>query len=364
VVPLPPVGYAGTERIVTALAVGLHTRGHQVTAFAAGDSNLPCEVVPVVPRALWPLGYRGDLTNYFALSVAHAWRHEDRFDVFHSHVDTAGFAMARHAATPVITTLHGRLDTGGTLDLIDAYPDIPMVAISESQRRWSPDADWMATIHHGLDFSRTPRSDTPGSYLLLVGRLSREKGVEEAIDVARRTRRRLVIAAKVHERDERVMLEEIVRPAVDEGIVDWRGEVTSAVRDQLMAGALATVMLGGWPEPFGLVAIESMSTGTPVIARRAGAYPEIIDHGSSGFLVDDVEEATLAVERATRLDRRVIHRRARERFGVDRMLDQYEAVYRAVIARRFLMEAHPRRPAVDVARRRPIERASSPMPAA
>ena len=173
VLPLPPVGYAGTERIIATLALGLHDRGHQVTVFAAGDSDLPCEVVPVVPKALWPAGYRGNLTNYFDLAVARAWEQQDRFDVFHSHVDVAGFAMARHATTPVITTLHGRLDVGGTMELIDAYPDIPLVAISASQRRWNPDADWVATIPHGLDFSTAPRSATPGEHLLLVGRLTR-----------------------------------------------------------------------------------------------------------------------------------------------------------------------------------------------
>jgi glycosyltransferase involved in cell wall biosynthesis len=332
--PLPPRGYAGTERIVAALAIGLHERGHSVTAFCAGDSDLPCEVVPVTPRALWPQGYRGDLRNYFELSLARAWGQQDRFDVFHSHVDTAGFAMARHASTPVVTTLHGRLDVGGAADLIDAYPDIPLVAISESQRRWNPDANWVGTIHHGLDFSATPRSDVSGDYLLLVGRLTREKGIVEAIALARRTGRRLVIAAKAHERDERTMLAEVVRPAVDEGIVDWRGEVSGTERDELMAGALATIMLGGWPEPFGLVAIESMATGTPVIARRSGAYTEIIQHGVTGFLVDDEEEAVLAVERVNRIDRRIVQARARDTFSVDRMVSRYEEVFRAVIDRR------------------------------
>jgi glycosyltransferase involved in cell wall biosynthesis len=332
--PLPPTGYAGTERIIAALAIGLHERGHAVTVFGAGDSTLPCELVSVVPRALWPMGERGDLTKYFDLSIAHAWAQQDRFDVFHSHVDTVGFAMARHATTPVITTLHGRLDVGGTADLIDAYPDAPLIAISDSQRRWHPGADWVATIHHGLDFSSTPADARPGEYLLLVGRLTREKGIAEAISLARRAGRRLVIAAKAHEHGERAMFETVVRPAVDEGVVDWRGEVRGSERDELMAGALATLMLGAWPEPFGLVAIESMATGTPVIARRAGAYTEIIEHGVTGYLIDDEDEAVLAVRRADRLDRQRISTRTRERFSVERMIDRYEAAYRAVIERR------------------------------
>ena len=336
VVPLPPPTYAGTERIVSSLALGLHARGHEVTVFASGDSDLPCEVVPIVPRALWSEGVTGDVTTYLQMAVARAWEEADRFDVIHAHVDTQSFLFARHGSVPVVTTLHGRLDTGGTVDLIDALPDIPLVAISESQRRWNPRANWVATIHHGLDFSSTPSSTRPGDYLLLVGRVTREKGVEEAIDLAKRTRRRLVIAAKAHQPAELALFERVVRPAIDAGVVDWRGEVETAARDQLMTQALATVMLGAWPEPFGLVAIESMATGTPVIARRAGALTETIDHGVTGFLVDDLDEAALAVSRAGDLDRAAIADATRERFSVDRMVDAYEAVYRRLVAPRRL----------------------------
>ena len=364
VLPLPPVGYAGTERVVATLVLGLHARGHQVTVFGPGDSDLPCDVVPVVPKALWPQGLRGDLSSYFDLTVARAWEQQERFDLFHSHVDTMGFAMARHATTPVVTTLHGRLDVGGTIDLIDAYPDIPLIAISASQRRWNPDADWVGTIHHGLDTSEAPFSPTPGSYLLLVGRLTREKGVAEAIQLARRVGRRLVIAAKAHEREEQAMFAELVQPAIDDGVVEWRGEVGTAERDELMAGALATLMLGSWPEPFGLVAVESMATGTPVIARRAGAYTETIEHGVSGFLIDDEDEAMLAVRRAERLDRRAISASARERFSVDAMVDQYEQAFERLLERRAafrprLVAAAPSAAPRDRAGRTPAAAATS-----
>jgi glycosyltransferase involved in cell wall biosynthesis len=334
VLPLPPPAYAGTERIVTSLALGLHDRGHRVTVFASGDSELPCEVVPVVPRALWHEGLSGDMSTYLQLAAARAWDELDRFDVMHSHVDTAGFFLARHAEVPVVTTLHRRLDVGGVADLIDQFSMIPLVAISESQRRWNPGANWVATIHHGLDFAATPSSDRQGEYLLLVGRLTPEKGIVEAIEVARRTKRRLVIAAKAHEPSEQALFEEIVRPAIDAGVVDWRGEVDPSTRDRLMVGALATLMLGAWPEPFGLVAVESMATGTPVIARRAGAHTETIDHGVTGYLVDDLDEAILAVNRTPRLDRARVRSIARERFDVERMLDAYERVYRALIDER------------------------------
>jgi glycosyltransferase involved in cell wall biosynthesis len=331
VIPLPPTTYAGTERIVASLAHGLHDRGHRVTVFAAGDSELPCEIVPVVPRSLWRDGHNGENHTYLEMAVARAWAEVERFDVVHSHVEWHGFLFARHAPVPVVTTMHRRLDIDGVADYIDHMRTVPLVAISDSQRRWNPDANWVATIHHGLDFGATTSSTRPGDYLLLVGRVSREKGVEEAIEVARATRRRLVIAAKMREPEELELFESVVRPAIDEGVVDWRGEVDTMERDRLMAGAFATLMLGGWPEPFGLVAIESMATGTPVIGRRAGGLTEIVDHGENGFLVDDVQEALLAVRRVAGLDRGRIASRTRESFSADRMVDEYEAVFERLV---------------------------------
>jgi glycosyltransferase involved in cell wall biosynthesis len=332
--PVPPPAYAGTERIIAELAAGLHRRGHRVTAYVSGDSDLPCEIVPVVPRALWRVGYRGDATGYISLAVAAAWEDAARYDIVHSHVETAAFLMARHCDTPVVTTLHRRLDLDGVTELIDRFDDVPLIAISENQRRWNRDANWVATIHHGLDFSETPTGRSPGDYLLCVGRISPEKGVAEAVEVATRTGLRLVMAAKVYTSEEQALFEAVVRPAIEAGIVDWRGEVGTAVRDELMAGALATLMLGGWPEPFGLVAIESMATGTPVIARRAGACTETIEHGVTGFLVDDVDEAVHAVPRVVSLDRGHISASARVGFSADRMVTQYEHAYEALLAAR------------------------------
>ena len=331
VVPLPPTTYAGTERIVASLAIGLHERGHQVTVFASGDSDLPCEVVPVVPHALWNEGYTGEVPVYLEMAVARAWDEIGRFDVLHSHVETEGFLLARHASIPVVTTLHRRLDINGVADFIDAFPMIPLVAISDSQRRWNPDANWVATVHHGLDSSTTPTSTRPGDYLLVVGRISPEKGISEAIDLASRTGIRLVVAAKIREPGEHDMFDSVVKPAIEAGIVDWRGEVDTVERDRLMAGALTTLMLGGWPEPFGLVAIESMATGTPVIGRRAGGLTEIVEHGVNGYLVDDVQEAEFALGRVTSLDREAISSSTRNRFSVDRMVEDYEVVYRRLV---------------------------------
>jgi glycosyltransferase involved in cell wall biosynthesis len=329
--PVPPLRYAGTERIVAALVAGLHERGHRVTLFAPGDSQVDCELVPTVPRSLWATGYRDDLSSYLNLTIAKAWSRSSDFDVIHSHVETMGLPFARWSPTPVVSTFHGRLDVAGHPALLEEFRDVPLVAISESQRRWSPQANWVATIPHGLDLGGVPFGSTVGSYLAFVGRIAPEKGVVDAIALARATGLRLRMAAKVYDQGERDLFKEVVAPAIDEGLVDFLGEVGPAQRDELYAGALATLMLGAWPEPFGLVAIESMAAGTPVIARRAGALPEIVEHGRSGFLVDDLQEAQLAVERSSALDRRQVRQRALGRFSVERMVDDYERVYAAVV---------------------------------
>jgi glycosyltransferase involved in cell wall biosynthesis len=332
--PVPPLKYAGTERVVAVLADALHRRGHEVTLFAPGDSAVDCEVVPTVPRSLWSTGYRGDLSSHINVTLAKAWAQHDRFDVIHSNVETLGFLFARLCPTPVVTTLHGRLDDAGVPALLDEFTDVPLVAISASQRRWSPNANWVATIHHGLPLEAAPFVPVPGAYLAFIGRVAPQKGVADAIDLARSSGLRLVIGAKVYDQEERDLFEQVVAPAIEEGVVEFLGEIGSVERDAVYAGALATLMLGPWPEPFGLVAIESMATGTPVIARRAGALPEIVAHHRTGFLVDDMGEARLAVERAAGLDRRRIRETTLARFSADRMVDDYERVYRQLIAAR------------------------------
>lgn len=332
--PIPPPAYAGTERVVAAIGEELHRRGHVVALVAAGDSDVPYEHIPSLARSLWADGFAGDLAGYMQHTIEIAWREAHRFDVVHSHMEGHGFVFAEHCETPVVTTLHGRLDAAGMPALLEAHRNLPLVAVSDSQRRWFPDQDWVDTIHHGLPLEGMPFSETAGDYLAFVGRVTVEKGLREALELSRRTGIRLRVAAKVHDERERVHFREVVQPAIDSGEIDFLGEVGPAERDPLYAGALATVMLGAWPEPFGLVAIESMATGTPVIARRAGAFTETIEHGVTGFLVDDVAEAALAVERVRSLDRRAIRERTLARFSPGRMVDRYEAVYRNLIAGR------------------------------
>ena len=332
--PVPPPTYAGTERVVAALADELHRRRHHVTLFAPGDSHVACELVPTVPRSLWSSDYRGDVSSFINVSLAKVWAQHERFDIIHSHVETLGFLFGRYCPTPVVTTLHGRLDAYGIPELLEEFADIPLVAISDSQRRWGEDANWIATIHHGLPLEMMPFSDRPGDYLAFVGRITPEKGIADCIELARRTRLPLKMAAKVYDEHEKEHFAEVVEPAIEEGIVEFLGELGQLERDPLYAGALATVMLGAWPEPFGLVAIESLATGTPVIARRAGALTETIEHNVNGFLVDDLTEAQLAVSRVGELDRTAIRQHALERYSPARMADDYEVVYQRVIEER------------------------------
>lgn len=253
---VPPVGYGGTERVVAALASGLEAAGHDVTVFASGDSEAAGTLAPLVPKALWDQGYHGKEGAYLQLAAARAWGEAERFDIIHSHLEAHGFLMARYAPVPVVTTLHGRLDVDGLSDLLADFPEIPLVAISANQRRWMPELNWVGTVHHGLELAGMPHHSRPGEYLAVVGRISPEKGIAEAIELARLTGIPLKIAAKVQRADEREMFDEIVQPAIDAGSVEFLGEVDAAQRNDMLAGALATLMLGGWPEPFGLVAIE------------------------------------------------------------------------------------------------------------
>jgi glycosyltransferase involved in cell wall biosynthesis len=206
-----------------------------------------------------------------------------------------------------------------------------LVAISHSQRALAPEARWVGVVPHGLDLRRMPFRSTAGPYLLFVGRIADEKGVVEAIQLAEQTRQRLVIAAKVFDATESALFQTAVRPALQPGRVEYLGELEPGIRDPLFAGARATLMLGDWPEPFGLVAIESLATGTPVIGRRRGAIPEIVEHGIDGFLVDDLDDAVEAVGEVGSLDRRQIRNRAIRRFSTSRMVDDYLVVYRRIL---------------------------------
>jgi glycosyltransferase involved in cell wall biosynthesis len=333
--PVPPPTYAGTERVVGALGDALLELGHEVTLYAPADSEFGGKLVPSIGDSLWSRDYHGDVSAFILITLAKVWADAARYDVIHSHVETLGFLFARHCPTPVASTLHGRLDGYGAPELLDAFSDVPLVAISESQRRFSPDANWVGTIHHGLPFEAAPFSERHGDYLAFVGRITPEKGIADVIELARRTKMPLKMAAKVYDDHEHEHYAEVVEPALadDEVDIEFLGEVDQHERDPLYAGARATIMLGAWPEPFGLVAIESLAVGTPVIAQRSGALPEIVVDGMDGFVVDGPAEAAAAADRVAELDRSAIRQRALNRFSAQRMVDEYETTYRRALER-------------------------------
>ncbi len=352
--PVPPRGYGGTERIIDALLGELVARGHAVTTFASGDSVVPGEHVVTVPRALRPAGFRGDPSPFVHGTIRAVLQRARDFDVIHSHLESGSVPLALASPTPVVSTFHGRLDLSWAAGLLEGVPGL--VAISASQAAAQPGVRWAGIVSNGLALAAAPCPSERGDHLVFVGRLAAEKGVTDAIAVARRTGRPIRIVAKrpalpsEHEYVERAYL-----PAVRAAgsLVEDLGELSGDDRDRVVAGAHALLMPGDWPEPFGLTAIEALACGTPVIARPAGALPEIVRHGIDGFLGRDVDELAGFVDRVGEIDRFAIRASVIERFSAARMADAYEAVYRRVLA-----ETAVRRAASAV----PVERATPDRP--
>jgi glycosyltransferase involved in cell wall biosynthesis len=327
--PVPPRAYAGTERVVAALIDELARRGEEVTLFASGDSRPDVPLVATVPTSSWQ--HDGDPSAAMMLTAEVARRHAGEFDLIHSHLDVAGLPLMHQVPIPVVSTIHCNPGYGWTADALAAFDDAQLVAISEAQRATAPRAHWVATIPHGLPLASMPFGERPGDYLLVVGRMTAEKGIAEAMDLAQRSGIPLRIVAKLEHWTEKEYFAEAIEPRLGETEAEFLGELSPAERDPIFAGALATLMLGDWPEPFGLVAIESMATGTPVIARRGGALPEIVQHGVSGFVVDDLEDALRHVGECAQLDRVAIRSRTLHQFSAERMADDYLALFRRLV---------------------------------
>ena len=328
---VPPLGYGGTERIVAELVLELDRRGHRVTTFASGDSNVPGELVETVPRALRPIGFGDDPTAAFDSTVEAVLARQDDFDLIHAHVDRWNLELARRSRIPVASTFHGRLDQSWARDAFDG--DLRgLVAVSRDQARVQPQVDW-TVVHNGVTFRPPPRPDKLGEDFCFVGRMSPEKGFPDAIEVARLTGRRLRVAAMSPNRQVEIDYHEaVIRPLLDRADVTLLGELNEVERDRLVAGSRASLVPSAWPEPFGLVVIEALACGTPVLARRAGAIPEILRDGVDGFVGDDAQQLAYLDDRLDALDRPAIQAAALERFAVGRMVDGYEALYRRLLA--------------------------------
>ena len=323
---VPPAAYGGTERIVATLVTELGRRGHDVTLFASGDSTAPARLVPVVPRALRALGLSTEPAPYLIATQLAVLREAGSFDVVHAHLEFAGLLLARALAVPTVVTFHGRIDqpwAGGLL----SDPPSGLVAISAAQAYAQPAVPW-SIVHNGLALANAPFEERRGDGLCYVGRFMPEKGLAEAIEIARLSGRPLRVAAKEPSTPaEQAYYDESFTPARRSADLEYLGELAGPARDELLAASYATLMPGGWPEPFGLVAIESLACGTPVVARRTGALPEIVRDGIDGVIADDTAEMARRLPEVAGVDRAAIRASVLTRFSAERMVDGYEAVY-------------------------------------
>jgi glycosyltransferase involved in cell wall biosynthesis len=327
---VPPKFYGGTERVVYWLVEQLVELGHDVTLFASGDSSTQAPLVPALPRAL-RLGRppADPYAAYVALLEAVA-RRAHEFDVLHFHIDWLHLPLVSRLDVSFLTTLHSRLDLPPLSAVVRQFSSAPFVSISDHQRRPLPEANWLATVYHGLPATSLRPSSEPGEYLAFLGRLSAEKGPEAAIRIARKAGTPLRIAAKLP-RGDRVYFTERLQPLIDNDLIQLVGEVDDRKKEGFLGGAKALLFPIDWPEPFGLVMIEAMACGTPVIAYRSGSVPEIIDDGVTGFIVDGEDEAVEAIGRLDELDRRDVRARFEQRFTAMRMAEDYLRCYESLV---------------------------------
>ena len=324
---VPPKLYGGTERVIAWLTEELVALGHDVTLFASGDSQTSARLEAIWPRALrLDTSVRDPMGLHMAM-LEQVRRQSDHFDVLHFHLDYYPFSLFSRQSTPFITTLHGRLDLPEHQPVFTTFSSMPVISISNSQRRPVPQAGWVKTIYHGLPADLlTPKPVRPG-YLAFLGRISPEKSVDRAIRIAKRCGLPIKIAAKI-DRADRDYFEEQIRPLMSLPFVEYLGEINDAQKSEFLSGAIALLVPIDWPEPFGLVMIEAMACGTPVIAFNRGSVPEIIEDGLTGFIVEDETSAVGAIGQLSTLSREGVRARFEERFTARRMANEYLAVYR------------------------------------
>jgi glycosyltransferase involved in cell wall biosynthesis len=326
---VPPRLYGGTERIVSYLTEELVGLGHDVTLFASGDSITSAELATCCTRALRLDPDARDIVPHFMLMIDKVRERAGEFDVLHFHIDLFHFPLFRSLAGRTLTTLHGRLDLGDLKPFYSRFGEMPLVSISDHQREPLPHANFISTIHHGLPVDLHRPSFEPGSYLAFLGRISPEKRPDRAIRIARAAGIPLKIAAKVDRVDQDYFRNEIL-PLIGPG-VEFIGEINEREKTKFLGEAAALLFPVDWPEPFGLVMIEAMACGTPVLAFRCGSIPEIIEDGITGKIVDSEEEAVAALREILLYDRRAVRQRFEQRFTSTRMAKNYVASYRQLL---------------------------------
>ena len=329
---VPPRLYGGTERIVSYLTEELVALGHDVTLFASGDSITAANLVPCVPKALRLDASVRDPIPYYMLMLDRVRQRADDFDILHFHIDQFHFPLFRPIAGRAVTTLHGRQDLPDLLPLYAGFDDMPLVSISNAQRRPIPNANFAGTVHHGIPAHLYRGiAEAPPGYLAFLGRISPEKRPDRAIAIARASGIPLKIAAKVDRVDE-VYFRRQIEPLLDGGGVEFIGEIGDHEKTRFLSEAHALLFPVDWPEPFGLSMIEAMACGTPVLAFRCGSVPEIVDEGVTGAIVETVQEAIAALPHVVALDRKKVSQRFEQRFSAARMAKDYVGIYRSLLA--------------------------------
>jgi glycosyltransferase involved in cell wall biosynthesis len=331
-VAVPPRAYGGTERVIANLIDALTQLGHDVTLFATGDSKTSAELIPFAPEA-FNFAPRIDVTAYHLAMLAEIYRHADRFDVLHSHLDYLTLPFTSWTTTPTVLTLHGRIDMPHTQRILRAFRDANYVSISKSQRACIPDLNWVGTVYHSVDVDSYPFMSNPGDYLAFVGRISPDKGPEHAIAIAKQAGIPLKIAAKVDPADKRYY-EEVFAPLVDHPLIEYLGSVDEQRKRELMANARALLLPIHWDEPFGMVFIEALACGTPVLTCPRGAVPELLQNGVTGYAYSEDDELVDAVRRVGAISREGCRAYAKRRFDIHRLALEYVNIYGRVRQRK------------------------------
>jgi glycosyltransferase involved in cell wall biosynthesis len=328
---VPPKYYGGTERVVSYLTEELVRQGHEVTLFASGDSETKARLVAACWRSLrLDKRYQGQIAHHFVM-LERVLQRVGEFDIIHFHVDYLHFPLSRREVATHVTTLHGRLDIPDLVPLYQEFRDMPVISISNGQREPLPWANWQATVYHGLPADMYRFRPEPGSYLAFLGRISPEKRVDRAIEIAKQVGMPLKIAAKV-DRVDKDYFESVIAPLLRNSLVEFVGEIGDVEKDEFLGNAYALLFPIDWSEPFGLVMIEAMACGTPVIAYRGGAVPELVQQGHTGFIVEGLADAVQAVRHVAQLSRKRCRKVFEQRFTATRMAHDYVQQFERLIA--------------------------------
>ncbi|MBM5797967.1 MAG: glycosyltransferase family 4 protein [Cyanobacteria bacterium M_surface_7_m2_040] len=331
---VPPLRYGGTERVVHYLTEELVRRGHEVVLFASGDSRTSAELYPCVPEALRLAGYTGDPSIHEVIQLDQVVAELDRFDILHFHTGHFHFPLASRLPVPFLNTLHGPLSAPEQRDLYRRFQAVPLVSISDAQRLPVPEAHWLGTVYHGLPLDLYRFEPSPQDYLAFIGRVSPEKRLDRAIEIATAVGLPLKVAAKI-DRADNAYYREVIEPMLQGNpLVEFIGEVDDAGKQELLGNALALLFPIDWPEPFGLVMIEANACGTPVVAWRNGSTPEVIEEGINGTLVESIDEAIEAVRHIEGLERERVRANFEVRFSAARQAEDYEHLYHHLIQAR------------------------------